>query len=609
MRKGKATRVGMAMVALLLTAAGAGAVEEFDLRRVRSEANNLVLYHDPHKSLLDPAGTLRVKLTSGGSPGQCRITAKPTGLREAGEAYTMLIVLDRGGAGALGMAPYSDALLGAIRSFTARELGSGSGVWFAIRDRSGTRKAPKDLKPTQDAAAVAAFLRQVDAPSGTGKGFFGDTDQGLNLFVGATTPLRAAIIISDGYDEGYQTTLDPLIKHAQTEHIPLFSILVHRGAPHGAQIVGELDDARKRLQKVSRDTGGVADVLNGDVTLEKNLDAKLGAFMARLNQTQRTVCALCGDRLASQDIEAQLEVYKGGTLAAQSPSETLGNRVHVLNPGPFGSCQVCQPDGDCGCDAGGNCGGAKGKGDKPSSTDTAKADNSRWLMIGGLGVLALGGGLGLWLRKRRQDAERQQRLQEEEERRQRQEAERQQRLQEEEQRRQQQQRDLEKRSPEKPQVAKGGTAADDSDLGGGFVPPEERPNESVDPFLPLERRPKPPTVTHRLTSEQGAHVDLGVGPSGVGRFLAGSGDTCAIELRATTISWEHAVFEVHSNGRVILTDLGSSNGTWVNDRKLEKNIPTDLRPGDRIALSKKVVFILHALGAPDAPPKRTHLDE
>jgi outer membrane biosynthesis protein TonB len=67
------------------------------------------------------------------------------------------------------------------------------------------------------------------------------------------------------------------------------------------------------------------------------------------------------------------------------------------------------------------------------------------------------------------------------------------------------------------------------------------------------------TISDRLSFEQS--IKLGRDPEGP---LAFSGDA------AKGVSWEHAELQIKPTG-VILRDLGSSNGTWVNDQKLEES--------------------------------------
>lgn len=51
------------------------------------------------------------------------------------------------------------------------------------------------------------------------------------------------------------------------------------------------------------------------------------------------------------------------------------------------------------------------------------------------------------------------------------------------------------------------------------------------------------------------------------------------------VSRLHAVIR-HNNGKVIIMDLGSSNGTYVNGTRLMPNVEQPLRHGDIVALGK-----------------------
>ena len=52
------------------------------------------------------------------------------------------------------------------------------------------------------------------------------------------------------------------------------------------------------------------------------------------------------------------------------------------------------------------------------------------------------------------------------------------------------------------------------------------------------------------------------------RVILGRGDADVV-LNDTEVSRQHAAIEVHS-GRVVLKDLGSTNGTFVNDVKVSQ---------------------------------------
>src|SRR5262249_25528886 len=61
-------------------------------------------------------------------------------------------------------------------------------------------------------------------------------------------------------------------------------------------------------------------------------------------------------------------------------------------------------------------------------------------------------------------------------------------------------------------------------------------------------------------------------------------------LSEATISRHHAVFSVDPQGIVRLTDPGSTNGTFLNGRRLALHAPSRVQDGDRIQLGSTVVL-------------------
>jgi len=53
------------------------------------------------------------------------------------------------------------------------------------------------------------------------------------------------------------------------------------------------------------------------------------------------------------------------------------------------------------------------------------------------------------------------------------------------------------------------------------------------------------------------------------------------------ISREHFAIEKDEDGEFILVELGSSNGTFINDEKLEANSITKLKDGDKIRAGRQ----------------------
>jgi two-component system cell cycle response regulator len=66
--------------------------------------------------------------------------------------------------------------------------------------------------------------------------------------------------------------------------------------------------------------------------------------------------------------------------------------------------------------------------------------------------------------------------------------------------------------------------------------------------------------------------------------VVGRSDTAAIQVDHESVSREHARVTV-LGGACRIADLGSTNGTWVNDRRVEE---TDLRDGDLLRVGQTV---------------------
>lgn len=71
------------------------------------------------------------------------------------------------------------------------------------------------------------------------------------------------------------------------------------------------------------------------------------------------------------------------------------------------------------------------------------------------------------------------------------------------------------------------------------------------------------------------------------RTLVGRDDHCDVVIRDDFTSGEHAMIS-WENGRWIVKDLGSTNGTFVNGARIEG---AALRPGDRISIGSSVLIL------------------
>ncbi|HEX7955696.1 MAG TPA: FHA domain-containing protein, partial [Pyrinomonadaceae bacterium] len=81
-----------------------------------------------------------------------------------------------------------------------------------------------------------------------------------------------------------------------------------------------------------------------------------------------------------------------------------------------------------------------------------------------------------------------------------------------------------------------------------------------------------------------------------GRQVLGRDATqCQLVLEQAVVSRRHAEFEVDTNGRVTVTDLGSRQGTFVNGERVERR---DLSDGDRVGFGPDgiVSFEFHGAG-------------
>lgn len=86
------------------------------------------------------------------------------------------------------------------------------------------------------------------------------------------------------------------------------------------------------------------------------------------------------------------------------------------------------------------------------------------------------------------------------------------------------------------------------------------------------------------------------GPSQGARFAldgaaltVGRSTTSDIFLDDVTVSREHAVFERTDTGRVLVKDVGSLNGTYVNQVRVDEKL---LASGDEIQIGKfKLIYI------------------
>jgi pSer/pThr/pTyr-binding forkhead associated (FHA) protein len=99
-------------------------------------------------------------------------------------------------------------------------------------------------------------------------------------------------------------------------------------------------------------------------------------------------------------------------------------------------------------------------------------------------------------------------------------------------------------------------------------------------------------LRHELTGEQfsisGYTIVIGRDPAAAQVVVRSKGEK--------HVSGRHAEIQFHSDGSVVVRDLASRNGTWLNDRPLKEAAP--LKVGDRLLLGNApTVLIVVALDA------------
>jgi FHA domain len=109
------------------------------------------------------------------------------------------------------------------------------------------------------------------------------------------------------------------------------------------------------------------------------------------------------------------------------------------------------------------------------------------------------------------------------------------------------------------------------------------------PAQPKQRQPRRPRrgapskvmVLDEKGSKVGTHRLAGT-------LQIGRASSCQIRPNDTYVSQMHAKI-ANRNGSWVIEDLGSTNGTYLNQRKV--TVPTGLSPGDRIRVGKTTLEV------------------
>jgi hypothetical protein len=134
------------------------------------------------------------------------------------------------------------------------------------------------------------------------------------------------------------------------------------------------------------------------------------------------------------------------------------------------------------------------------------------------------------------------------------------------------------RAPQAPVPAKGSVEIDDSllgdDMGGGAQATSmELPNLAELGIAPPRKNATIPPVSDRSVSAQRLLVLMADGREldrvAKDRFLIGRGKHCDLIINSGKVSREHAAI-IRENGDYFIEDLGSSNGTWYDKRRITR---------------------------------------
>lgn len=105
----------------------------------------------------------------------------------------------------------------------------------------------------------------------------------------------------------------------------------------------------------------------------------------------------------------------------------------------------------------------------------------------------------------------------------------------------------------------------------------------------------------KLKVLSGSHAGREI-PVSSDKFLIGRSESCQLRPKSDSVSRRHCILVV-KDGRVLLQDLNSRNGTYVNEKRLPSDKAKVLKPGDRLRVGKLdfEVIIEHGLQGAKKP--------
>ena len=72
------------------------------------------------------------------------------------------------------------------------------------------------------------------------------------------------------------------------------------------------------------------------------------------------------------------------------------------------------------------------------------------------------------------------------------------------------------------------------------------------------------------------------------RILIGRNPDCTLVVNENSVSRQHAEL-VKEDGKVLLKDLGSANGTFLNEQKVVESV--EVKRGDRVRVGTRLILI------------------
>lgn len=576
------------LLALLTLASSTARAAEFRIRRAAVRANGDVqLYHEPSPEA-QPGDVAQATL--GGRP--C-VPVPDSGT--AADELAVVVVLDRGGSDRAGMRPFGNAMRAAVKQFIQTSLQRRPAMTFALVDAAGPRAPPVVLDATSSEAALSRFLDEARTePAGSGADVYGAAQRGIGLLEAAPGSLRLAIVLTDGVDPLDAAKADgaphqALVDAARRTASAVSAVHFDRSAIADPAAIPRIQSGRARLQQVVQDTGAEWRTLDvsafraaqggvDEATLTPAIVAHLDAIAATVARLSRFSCRPEGHFDASPNgHEARMTLLRAGRLVASSatsPPALVPFASAIDYPVRAKSGSGCSDD--AGCEAwqtcaAGECVARTCSGDADCGDVGLCADGTcrrrrelkdLLLPIAG-GTALLLGLVGLWTQRRRSAAR----------------------------------AELARQQAESARQAQ---AAETEALRARLAAEEvERRRVAEQASLQgrrleeLESAVRP--VICRLVSAEASGLDCDL-PLRAGTYLVGSAPPAHIVFDTPTVSSRHAEIEIRADGRVRIRDLGSSNGTYINETALGAHGETELRPGDLIHFSRRVALTIRFEG-------------